>query len=312
MAKRNNKREALGKGIRALLQDIDKDTKNAPAFPNADTEDVAKEKGNTDENIPSGSIARIPLEKIEVNPFQPRADFDEDALKELSESIEVHGVIQPITVRRLESGAYQLIAGERRTRASRLAGLKDIPAYIREANDQEMLEIALIENIQREDLNPLEVALNYQRLLDECKLTQEKLANRLGKSRSAITNFLRLLKLAPGVQHALKKGGISMGHGRALLGLETFEQQEEYCLMIMEKGLSVRDTELLIKQLKSPSKAQKEKSEISAEWVEYRNIITQRTGSATNIRSKGNGRGEIVISFKSEQELTSIIERLDK
>lgn len=314
MAKRNNKREALGKGIRALLQDIDKDTKNAPAFPDVDNEINSNASNNNEsenDSISTGSIARIPLEKIEVNPFQPRADFDEDALKELAESIEVHGVIQPITVRRLQSGAYQLIAGERRTRASRLAGLDDIPAYIREANDQEMLEIALIENIQREDLNPLEVALNYQRLLDECKLTQEKLANRLGKSRSAITNFLRLLKLAPGVQHALKKGGISMGHGRALLGLETFEQQEEYCLMIMEKGLSVRDTELLIKQAKSPNKVTKEKSEISAEWVEYRNIISHRTGSAANIRSKGNGRGEIVISFKSEQELTSIIERLD-
>lgn len=298
------KREALGKGIRALLQDIDKDTKATNAF--------SDEEIKEDESTKEVGINTIPIEKIEVNPFQPRADFDNDALQELSESIAVHGVIQPITVRKLENGNYQLIAGERRTRASKLAGLTEIPAYVRDANDQEMLEIALIENIQREDLNALEVAVNYDRLLQECKLTQEQLAKRLGKSRSSITNFLRLLKLSAGVQSALKKGAISMGHGRALLSLETHELQDEYCIKVIENGLSVRDTEQLIKASKTSDKPKKEKNEMSAEWVELKTILSQRLGSATTIRNKGNGKGEIVISFKSEDELNKIVERLDK
>lgn len=303
-------KDALGKGLRALLQDIDKDSsevqKNNKAFSIGDDKSKAQIQINQ-----NGGVLAIPIQLLEVNPFQPRADFDEDALQELAESIRVHGVIQPITVRRLENGNYQLIAGERRTRASKIAGLKEIPAYVRDANDQEMLEIALIENIQREDLNPLEVAFNYKRLQEECELTQEQLATRLGKSRSAITNFLRLLKLAPGAQHALKKGAITMGHGRALLGLETFEEQEQYCRRIIEKELSVREIEQLIKTAKLPVSQPKPKTEISAEWVEIRNIISQLTGSRANIRSKGKGKGEIVIPFNSGDELNSILERLE-
>ena len=193
-----------------------------------------------------------------------------------------------------------------------MAGLTTIPAFVREADDQEMLEIALIENIQRENLNPLEVAVNYDRLLQECNLTQEALANRLGKSRSSIANFLRLLNLAPGVQHALKKGAISMGHGRALLGLDTFEEQEQYCVRVIERDMNVRDTEQMIKLAKLPTKSKISKQEISAEWVELRNIISQTVGTTANIRNKGNGKGEIVIPFKSAQELNKIIERLDQ
>ena len=299
---RKNK-EALGKGIRALLQDIDRDSTAKKAFPENESESVSQAESG---------MSSIPLDHLEVNPFQPRADFDEEALQELAESIKVHGVIQPITVRQLENGNYQLIAGERRTRASRIAGLTSIPAFVREADDQEMLEIALIENIQRENLNPLEVAVNYERLLQECNLTQEELASRLGKSRSGIANFLRLLKLAPGVQHALKKGAISMGHGRALLGLDTFEEQEKYCIRVIEKDLNVRDTEQMIKLAKLPNSPKKEKKEISAEWVELRNIISQSIGTSANIRNKGNGKGEIVIPFKSDSELNKIIERLEQ
>ena len=296
-----NQKEALGKGIRALLQDLDTKSPAKRAFPEDEEEKSKETKG----------ISNIRISNIEVNPFQPRADFDEEALNDLAESIKIHGVIQPITVRELGNGKYQLIAGERRTRASSLAGMNEIPAYVREANDQEMLEIALIENIQREDLNALEVALNYDRLLQECSLTQEQLAKRIGKSRSAITNFLRLLKLAPGVQSAIKEGAISMGHGRALLGLDSFNEQEEACIKVIEQGLNVRQTEKLIQQAKQP-KEKKKKSEISAEWVELRNMLTRRVGASTNIRSKGNGKGEIVIQFKNEAELNSIIDRLEE
>lgn len=296
-----NQKEALGKGIRALLQDLDTKSPAKRAFPEDEEEKSKETKG----------ISNIRISNIEVNPFQPRADFDEEALNDLAESIKIHGVIQPITVRELGNGKYQLIAGERRTRASSLAGMNEIPAYVREANDQEMLEIALIENIQREDLNALEVALNYDRLLQECSLTQEQLAKRIGKSRSAITNFLRLLKLAPGVQSAIKEGAISMGHGRALLGLDSFNEQEEHCIKVIEQGLNVRQTEKLIQQAKQP-KEKKKKSEISAEWVELRNMLTRRVGASTNIRSKGNGKGEIVIQFKNEAELNSIIDRLEE
>ncbi len=296
-------KEALGKGIRALLQDIEKDNKAQKAFPDIHEETQAVHQG----------VSNIELDLIEVNPFQPRANFDEEALQELADSIAIHGVIQPISVRKLPNGHFQLIAGERRTRASRLAGLETIPAYIREANDQEMLEIALIENIQREDLNALEIAMNYDRLLNECNLTQDQLGKRVGKSRSNITNFLRLLKLAPAVQRAVRHNLISMGHARALLGLESFEDQEKYCSKVVDNELSVRDTERLIKQLKTQiTKDQKHREEPSAAWIEFRSILSKLTGAKASIRSKGKGKGEIVIPFGTDDELHSIIERLDQ
>jgi len=293
-----NKKEALGKGIRALLQDIDSDV---PATKVKSTIPLL-EKG----------VDEVDLNKIEVNPFQPRADFDEKALNDLANSIKVHGVVQPITVRKLKNGNYQLIAGERRTRASRLAGLTRIPAYIRKANDQEMLEIALIENIQREDLNPLEIALNYQRLLEECQLTQEALATRIGKSRSGITNFLRLLKLPAPIQTGLRAQKLSMGHARALLSLPTEKEQISLFQKIVKQGLSVREVENLVKETKGQKSSKQSKGEISAEWLNYRNRLSASVGWPIGIRTKGKGKGEIVISFRDEKELERLVERLDR
>ncbi|MBX2845097.1 MAG: ParB/RepB/Spo0J family partition protein [Saprospiraceae bacterium] len=291
------KKEALGKGIRALLQDIDSnDGKQAAPQP---------------VSVLQVGVSEVPLTKIEVNPFQPRADFDDKALNDLAESIKVHGVVQPITVRKLKNGNYQLIAGERRTRASRIAGLTKIPAYIKEVNDQEMLEIALIENIQREDLNPLEIGLNYQRLLDECQLTQEALASRIGKSRPSIANHLRLLNLPTVVQKGLKEKAVSMGHARALLSLDTEDAQIKLFKRILANGLSVRDVERLVKETKAPEASKNTREDISAEWLNYRNLLSTSVGWPVTIRSKGKGKGEIVISFRDEKELERLVERLD-
>ncbi|MEZ4929417.1 MAG: ParB/RepB/Spo0J family partition protein [Chitinophagales bacterium] len=230
---KNKSKEALGKGIRALLNNIDDEA----------TKPKAKDTENDYEQ--TGTVVKIPLTQIEVNPFQPRVEFNEEALNDLSESIKIHGVIQPITVRKIGTKKFQLIAGERRLRASKLAGLEEVPAYVRVANDQESLEIALIENIQREDLNALEIALNYQRLLDECSLTHEDLSTRLGKSRTAVTNYLRLLKLPPDIQSALKSKTISMGHARALVGIDDLLMQTDIFKTVKQKNLSVRQTEAL-------------------------------------------------------------------
>ncbi|HQW23059.1 MAG TPA: ParB/RepB/Spo0J family partition protein, partial [Bacteroidia bacterium] len=221
------KKSALGKGLSALLESNDTDvTSNlSPAA----TGGVV------------GSIAQIPLEQIEPNPFQPRVDFDDTALGELAASIKEQGIIQPITVRKLGYDKYQIISGERRYKASKLGGLKTIPAYIRVANDQGMLEMAIVENIQRQDLNSLEVALSYKRLIDECGLTQEELSERLGKNRSTVTNFLRLLKLPPDIQASVRDGKISMGHARAILGVDDIDKQLYIYREILNKNLSVRD-----------------------------------------------------------------------
>jgi len=210
MSQINNKKQALGKGIRALLNTIDeeiKTTRPAEGVPAA-----------TGQN--AGNITRVPVEQIEVNPKQPRHDFDEKALNELAESIRLHDIIQPITVVRINPTKYMLISGERRWRASKIAGLKDIPAYIRIADDQQMLELALLENLQREDLNAIEVALSYQRLMDECDMTQEQVAERMKKDRSTVTNYLRILKLPPDIQRSVRDGSLTMGHARAIIGLE--------------------------------------------------------------------------------------------
>lgn len=238
----SKKKDALGKGIRALLSDID------------DSADVLKISA-TDEDSIINTVPKIKLEEIEVNPFQPRADFDPQALQELSSSIKVHGVIQPITVRKISDRKYQLISGERRLRASKMAGMKDIPAYVRTANDQEVVEMALIENIQREDLNAIEVALTYQRLIDECSLTHENLGERLGKDRSTVTNYLRLLKLPPEIQKALRSKVLSMGHARAIIAVPEVDKQLYVLKEIDSKGLSVRKTEELVRLLSSGSSA---------------------------------------------------------
>lgn len=238
MANSNNKKKALGLGIKALLNNIDEELKTTSETIPAVREKTAITIGG-----------RIPISQIEVNPKQPRRDFDEKALKELAESIRTHDIIQPVTVAKLSNGKYRLISGERRFRASKIAGLKDIPAYIRTANDQELLEMALLENLQRENLNAIEVALSYKRLMDECDLTQEQVSERMKKERSTVANYLRLLKLPPDIQKAVRDGQLSMGHARAIITLDKVEEQLYVSRETIQKGLSVRQVEQLVKNM---------------------------------------------------------------
>ena len=287
----------LGKGIRALLQTIDDDSEELMA--------------STMTGAKVNSISMVELNQIEVNPFQPRVDFDADRLNDLSQSIAVHGLIQPITVRRLENNKYQLISGERRLRASKMAGLTGVPAYIRTANDQEMIEMALIENIQREDLNPIEISINYQRLMKECELNQEQLAERVGKDRSTIANFLRLLKLPEIVQLALKDKTVSMGHARALLGLENVDEQLFAFKEIEKKNLSVRQIEQLVSQLKRKTQlAKKEKPKATNAAYEYQKMqdkLTSHFSTRVKLNRTASGKGEISIPIFSDEDLERII-----
>lgn len=295
------KKSALGKGLSALLESSDTDVTsnvNTPA-----TGGVV------------GSIAQIPLDQIEANPFQPRVDFADGALAELSSSIKEQGIIQPITVRKLGYDKYQIISGERRYKASKLAGLKTIPAYIRVANDQGMLEMAIVENIQREDLNALEVALSYKRLIDECSLTQEELSDRLGKNRSTITNFLRLLKLPPDVQAAVRDGKLSMGHARAILGVDDIDKQLYIFRETLNKSLSVRDVELLARETGNRSTIKKKKTEmkdqLSFEFSKIQNILTSHFGAKIQLQRANNGSGKIVIPFQDDEDLNRVLELLN-
>ncbi len=295
------KKSALGKGLSALLESSDSDvTSNVNS---ASTGGVV------------GSIAQIPLEQIEPNPFQPRVDFDDTSLGELSTSIKEQGIIQPITVRKLGYDKYQIISGERRYKASKLAGLKTIPAYIRVANDQGMLEMAIVENIQREDLNALEVALSYKRLIDECGLTQEELSERLGKNRSTVTNFLRLLKLPPDIQASVRDGKISMGHARAILGVDDIDKQLYIYREILNKNLSVRDVELLARETGNKSTIKKKKDEmkdqLSFEFSKIQNILTSHFGAKIQLQRANNGSGKIVIPFQNDEDLNRVLELLN-
>ncbi|MBK7573189.1 MAG: ParB/RepB/Spo0J family partition protein [Bacteroidetes bacterium] len=295
------KKSALGKGLSALLESNDTDvTSNlSPAA----TGGVV------------GSIAQIPLEQIEPNPFQPRVDFDDTALGELAASIKEQGIIQPITVRKLGYDKYQIISGERRYKASKLGGLKTIPAYIRVANDQGMLEMAIVENIQRADLNALEVALSYKRLIDECGLTQEELSERLGKNRSTVTNFLRLLKLPPDIQASVRDGKISMGHARAILGVDDIDKQLYIYREILNKNLSVRDVELLARETGNKSTIKKKKEEmkdqLSFEFSKIQNILTSHFGAKIQLQRANNGSGKIVIPFSNDEDLNRVLELLN-
>ncbi|QSE96136.1 ParB/RepB/Spo0J family partition protein [Fulvivirga lutea] len=291
-AKRKN---ALGRGLGALLDD-------SPSM------DKTIKTGDPNE---IGSINEIRLDEIEVNPFQPRTDFDQEALQELSESIKVQGIIQPITVRRLSKGKYQLISGERRFQASKLAGLEAVPAYIRTADDQQMLEMALIENIQRENLNAIEIALSYQRLLTECDLKQEELGDRVGKNRTTVNNYLRLLKLPPDIQAAIRDKRISMGHARALIGVEDVSIQLDIFKKIISQDLSVRKVEELVRQEGSTKKvAQKEPQETSKEIINLQHKLTSHFGTKIQVKSDGK-KGEIKIPFVSVDDLNRILEILD-
>lgn len=294
-AKRKN---ALGRGLGALLDDS----------PSMDKSIKVSAKDNS-----VGSISEIDLDSIEVNPFQPRTEFDQTALQELSESIKIQGIIQPITVRKLSTDSYQLISGERRFQASKLAGLEVIPAYIRTANDQQMLEMALIENIQRENLNAVEIALSYQRLLTECKLKQEELGDRVGKNRTTVNNYLRLLKLPPDILAAIRDRKLTMGHARALVTIEDIDKQLDIFHEIMANDLSVRKVEELVRKIgKNIEKKTAENSavEVGKEIADLQTKLTSHFGSRINIKSDGK-KGEIKIPFVSTDDLNRILDILD-
>ncbi len=284
------KKQALGRGLSALLKDPDQDIKSA-------------EDKNADKLV--GHIVELELTSIEVNPFQPRTSFNEESLRELASSIKELGVIQPITVRKLEFNKYQLVSGERRYRASKLIGLETIPAYIRIANDQESLEMALVENIQRQDLDPIEIALSYQRLIDEINLTQEQLSERVGKNRSTIANYLRLLKLDPIIQTGMRDGFVSMGHGRALINVEDPQIQLDIYEKILERSLSVRDTEKLVRELsngKSTPTPEKNKPGVSNEIKKGIKEFSEYFGTKVDIKATSKGKGKLIIPFSSEED----------
>ncbi|WP_109697133.1 ParB/RepB/Spo0J family partition protein [Chitinophaga deserti] len=296
-----SKKEALGKGIRSLLQNIDTDLKQTTG---ALAEQVVAQ---------ATGIERIPLDLIEINPKQPRRDFDEQALQELSQSIKLHDIIQPVTVSRIGK-KYQLIAGERRFRASKMAGLKDIPAYVRQANDQELLELALLENLQRENLNAIEIALSYKRLMEEIDLTQEQVAERMGKERSTVTNYIRLLKLPPDIQVAVRNNKLSMGHARTLIGVENVEQQLFVFSEIMKNGLSVRQTEELVRKVNQNSdkgtSKKPAKNLLPPAYQKIQDNLATHFATKVNLARGKNGKGNIQIEFYSDEELDAILEKL--
>ena len=293
MSSSAKKKPALGKGLSALLQNANTDITNS-----------------TKKTTLVGSISMIALSSIETNPFNPRVHFEKDGLIELSQSISEHGIIQPLTLRKMGNNKFQLISGERRYRASQLIGLEEVPAYIRVANDQAMLEMALVENIQREDLNPIEVAQSYERLLQECDQTQEELSKKMSVSRSSISNFLRLLKLPVLIQTALRDKKISMGHARALLSFETEEQQLNAFQKILEQKLNVREAESM--KSKTSSSPSKSKSLLSKQHLTFQNFFSDKLSSKILINKTNNGNGKLSIQFNSDQDLNRIIEILKR
>lgn len=298
MAATSKKRSALGKGLSALLE-------------NAETDITSKSSGT---GI-VGSISTLSVDSIEANPFNPRTNFEKDALEELSTSIALHGIIQPLTVRKLGRDKYQLISGERRFRAAQLAGLTEVPAYVRIANDQAMLEMALVENIQREDLNPIEVALSYERLIEECDLTQDQLSQKISKSRSSITNHLRLLKLPAPVQSGVKQGQLSMGHARAIVSAGDEATQIELFERVVEENLSVREIEAIIR---GEAIAKKEptpkiaKPQISEGEYTFKEHLGDQLATKVDIKKSPNGSGKIIVNFSSDVDLNRIMELLNR
>ncbi len=287
------KKQALGRGLSALLKDPENDIKSA-------------EDKNADKVV--GNIVELDMDSIEVNPFQPRTNFNEDTLKELASSIRELGVIQPITVRKVSFNKYQLVSGERRFRASKLIGLETIPAYIRIANDQESLEMALVENIQRQDLDPIEIALSYQRLIDEINLTQEQMSERVGKKRSTIANYLRLLKLDPIIQTGMRDGFISMGHGRAMVNIENQIDQLEVYEKVISNKLSVRATEQLVKKLNSDTEEPSEPAPVEIHKHIKKGVkeFSEYFGHKIEVKVAKNGSGKITIPFHSEEDFNRI------
>jgi ParB family transcriptional regulator, chromosome partitioning protein len=297
-----NKRdkEAMGKGIRSLLQNIDADLKtSAGALKTSVVESVT-------------GMLRIPLELIETTPKQPRRDFDEQAMSELAASIKLHDIIQPVTVSKLPNGKYRLISGERRFRASKIAGLKDIPAYVRLANDQQLLELALLENLQREDLNAMEISLSYKRMMEELNHTQEEVAERMGKERSTVANYIRLLKLPPDIQVAVRRNELSMGHARALVNVDTVDKQLFLFHEIKNKNLSVRQTEELVRKLyKGPAAVKSSvKPALPPAFKKIEDTLASHFSTRVKLDHARQGNGSISIEYYSLQELNKILDQL--
>lgn len=295
-----NKKEALGKGIRSLLQNINSDL--------SATESTLL-KDNTKKPAP---ISKISLELIEANPGQPRRDFDKAALEELAASIKIHGIIQPLTVMHIGDGKYRIIAGERRFRAAKIAGIKEVPVYIRETDSSEILELALLENLQREDLNAMEIALSYRQLTDEMNYTQEQLAERMGKERSTVANYLRLLRLPPDIQAAVRNNLISMGHARALINVDVVDKQLFIFNEIKTKGLSVRQTEELVRKIYVANQQKTEvKKSLSPSMKKIEDELASHFATKVKLVHSSKGTGSITFDYYSIQELNSLLEKFD-
>lgn len=306
----SKRKTGLGKGLSAILQDSN-DENEAVSLRSSNK---SNSSNNNNNDVPKNlNFSDIDVKQIETNPYQPRIEFEQTALDELADSIKVQGIIQPITVRRLAKDQYQLISGERRFRASQIAGLTKIPAYIKDVDNQQMMEMAIIENIQRKDLNSLEIALSYQRLMDECDLKQEELGERVGKSRSTVTNFLRLLKLPPEIQKGLKEEQISMGHAKALLGIDEIDIQLSVFHRILIEELSVRKTEELVRSLgqakESIAKPRKEVDH-NPEVVRLQSDLSTHFGTKIAVSMNSNDKGDIKIPFMSIDDLNRILEIL--
>jgi ParB family chromosome partitioning protein len=303
MSSPKQNKDLIGKGLRSLLQNIDADLKTTAGSLKAG---VAEQVTHTN---------RISLNDIQLNPKQPRRDFDEQSLNELAASIKLHDIIQPLTVSKLVNGKYQLIAGERRFRAATIAGLKDVPAYIRQANDQQLLELALLENLQREDLNAVEIAISYKRMMEELSYTQEQVAERMGKERSTVTNYIRLLKLPPDIQLAVRNGTLSMGHARALVNIDTIDKQLFVYKEIQQKGLSVRQTEELVRHM---YKAENQgavkssvKSELPAAYKRIEDNLASHFATKVKLAHNKKGYGSITIEYYSLEELNKLLDAMN-
>ena len=299
MAKKN-KKQALGRGLSALLDDPQNEINSI--------NEISADKV-------TGNIIDLDLKQIEINPFQPRTNFNEESVLELAESIKTLGIIQPITVRKLDNNTnnkYQLVSGERRLRAARSIKLKTIPTYVRIANDQEILEMALVENIQRRDLDPIEIALSYNRLVEEIKLTQNQLSQRVGKKRSTVANYMRLLKLDPIIQSGIRDGFLSMGHGRALINIEQQEEQLKIYEKIISKGLSVRNTEELVQKLNLGKENKKKYAKISEVHIDAENELKKYLNSSVFVKFNKKGKGSIIIPFDSNKSLNDLIKKIKR
>ena len=293
-------KEALGKGIRSLLQNIDADLKTTAGELKSSVVQAAT------------TSLRIPVDQIEANPHQPRYDFDEQALQELAQSIRLHDIIQPVTVSKVADGKYRLVSGERRLRAAKIAGLKDLPAYIRQTDDQQLLELALLENLQREDLNAIEIALSYKRMMEDLNYTQEQVAERMGKERSTVANYIRLLKLPPDIQVAVRNGSLSMGHARALVNVDTVDKQLFIFGEINEKNLSVRQTEELVRRLYKGETPVKNsiKTGLPPAYKKIEDNLASHFSTKVKLQHSNKGNGSITIEYYSLQELNKILDQM--